>query len=186
MTVNLAHTEFGVLRQTIATRGTARMVLVPVTFIAWASLSLLILLFADVPVASLFTLVVLVGGFEAVHALHVGVERIGRFLQVYYEGAWDSPRWETSVTSVGPALPGGGIDPLFTFVFAAATFLNMLLVLVPGPSRTELGVIGVLHLLFVARLVRARGASARQRAIELESFKAVRERQHERAADSEQ
>lgn len=180
MTVNLAQTEFGVLRQTIARRGTARMVLVPVTFIAWAGLSLVILLFTDVPVASLFTLVVLVAGFEAVHALHVGVERIGRFLQVYYEGTADSPRWETSVTSVGPALPGGGIDPLFTFVFGAATFLNMMLVL-PDPSRTELGIIGVLHLLFVARLVRARGASARQRAIELESFKAVRERQHEQA-----
>jgi len=181
MSVNDASTEFAVLRQTIARRGTARMILVPVTFIAWSSLSLVILLFADVPVASLFTLAILAAGFESVHALHVGVERIGRFLQVYYEGAPDGPRWETSVTSVGPGLPGGGIDPLFTFLFAAASFLNMLLVLVPGPSRTELGVIGVLHLLFVARLVRARGASARQRAVELESFKAVRHQQREQA-----
>ena len=153
------------------------MVLVPLTFVAWASLSLIVLLFADVPVASLFTLVVLAGGFEAVHALHVGAERIGRFLQVYYENTAEGPHWETSVTSVGPGLPGGGIDPLFTFVFAAAAFLNMMLVLLPDPSRTELGAIGVLHVLFVARLVRARGASARQRAVELESFKAVRERQ---------
>lgn len=179
MSVNDAQTEFAVLRQTIARRGTARMILVPVTFIAWSTLSLGILLFADVPVASLFTLAVLAAGFEAVHALHVGVERIGRFLQVYYEGPPDGPRWETSVTSVGPGLPGGGIDPLFTFLFAAASFLNMMLVLVPGPSRTELGVIGVLHLLFVGRLVRSRGASARQRAVELESFKAVRQRQRE-------
>ncbi|MEQ1758959.1 MAG: hypothetical protein ABL986_11620 [Vicinamibacterales bacterium] len=155
------------------------MALVPVTFIAWAALSLVILLFADVPVAALFTLIVLVAGFEAVHALHVGVERIGRFLQVYYEGSEDGPRWETSVTSVGPGLPGGGIDPLFTFAFAAASFLNMMLVLLPGPSRIELGVIGVLHVGFVLRLVRARGASARQRAVELESFKAVRERQRD-------
>jgi hypothetical protein len=179
MNVQLAHTEFHVLRQTIARRGTARMVLVPVTFIAWAALSLVVLLVADVPVGALFTLTVLAAGFEAVHALHVGVERIGRFLQVYYEGLPDGPRWETSVTSVGPGLPGGGIDPLFTFVFAAAAFLNMLLVLLPGPSRLELGVASVLHLGFVIRLVRARGASARQRAVELESFKAVRQRQRD-------
>jgi len=177
MTVNLQQSEFAVLRQTIAWRGTARMVLVPLTFTAWAGLGLVVMLFGDVPVAALFTLVVLTAGFEAVHALHVGVERIGRFLQVYYEEQQDGPRWETSVTSVGPGLPGGGIDPLFTFVFAAAAFLNMMLVLLPGPSRTELGVIGILHVGFVLRLVRARGASARQRAVELESFKAVRDRQ---------
>lgn len=179
MSVNLSQSEFTVLRQTIAWRGTARMVLVPITFTVWATLCLVVLLFADLPVASLFTLVVLASGFEAIHALHVGVERIGRFLQVYYEGSPDGPRWETSVTSVGPGLPGGGIDPLFTFVFAAATFLNMMLVLSPAPGRLELGVIGTLHLLFIVRLVRARGASARQRAVELESFKAVRERQRE-------
>jgi hypothetical protein len=177
MTVNLQQSEFGVLRQTIAWRGTVRMALVPLTFIAWAALSLVVLVFAEVPVAALFTLVVLAAGFEAVHALHVGAERIGRFLQVYYEGHPDGPRWETSVTSVGPGLPGGGIDPLFTFVFAAAAFLNMMLVLMEAPGRTELGVIGFLHVAFVVRLVRARGASARQRAVELESFKAVRDRQ---------
>ena len=155
------------------------MILVPVTFIAWSALSLVVLSFEDVPVASFFTLVILAAGFEAVHALHVGVERIGRFLQVYYEDQPGGPRWETSVTSVGPGLPGGGIDPLFTFIFAAAAFLNMMLVLIPGPSRTELGVAAVLHLGFVLRLARARGASARQRAVELESFRAVRQRQHE-------
>jgi len=181
MSVNLQQSEFGVLRQTIAWRGTARMILVPVTFIAWAALSLMVLLFADVPVAALFTLIVLVSGFEAVHALHVGVERIGRFLQVYYESLRDGPHWETSVTLVGPGLPGGGIDPLFSFVFAAAAFLNVMLVLLPGPSRTELGVIGILHIGFVIRIVRARGASARQRAVELESFKAVRDRQQDQA-----
>jgi hypothetical protein len=177
MSVNLQQSEFAILRQAIAGRGTARMVLVPVTMIAWAAMSLIVLLFADVPVAALFTLLVLVAGFESVHALHVGVERIGRFLQVYYEDAPDSPRWETSVTLVGPGLPGGGIDPLFSFVFAAAAFLNVMLVLLPAPSRTELGVIGVLHVAFVMRVVRARGASARQRAVDLESFKAVRDRQ---------
>ncbi|MEQ1575935.1 MAG: hypothetical protein ABL993_17000, partial [Vicinamibacterales bacterium] len=80
----------------------------------------------------------------------------------------------------GPALPGGGIDPLFSFVFACAAFLNVIPALLPEPGRLELGVIGVLHGAFVIRVVRARGAAARQRAVELESFKALRVRQGDR------
>ena len=169
---SLSDSEFTVLRQTIASRGTARMVLLPVTLMAWAAITLVILLFADFPVASLLSLAVLVGGFEAVHALHVGVERIGRYLQVYYEQL-EGPRWEHTVMAVGPSLPGGGIDPLFSFVFAGATFVNLIPALLPAPTRLELGVIGVVHLLFVIRVVRARGAAARQRAVELESFRAL-------------
>ena len=43
-------------------------------------------------------LAILVGGFEAIHALHVGAERIGRYLQVYYEDTPDGPRWETTAS----------------------------------------------------------------------------------------
>ena len=75
--------------------------------------------------------------------------------------------------AVGPALPGGGIDPLFSMVFACASFVNIIPALVPPRTRTEVGVIGVLHLAFVIRVVRARGAAARQRAVELESFRAI-------------
>jgi hypothetical protein len=173
--VSLSDTEYAVLRQTIAARGTARMMLLPITMIAWAALALIVLTFADAPVASLLPLAVLVGGFEAIHALHVGVERIGRYLQVYYENAETGPRWETIAMAVGPALPGGGIDPLFTAVFASATFINIIpaLALRPRPTPLELGVIGVLHLAVVIRIVRARGAAARQRAVELESFRAL-------------
>jgi hypothetical protein len=143
--------------------------------IGWAALALIVLTLAEAPVAALLPLAVLVGGFEAIHALHVGVERIGRYLQVYYEDSAAGPRWETTVMSVGPALPGGGIDPLFTTVFACAAFVNIVpaLALTPGPTRTELAVIGVLHLAFVIRVVRARGAAARQRAVELETFRAI-------------
>lgn len=173
--MSLSDTEYASLRQTIAARGTARMVLFPVTMIAWASLALIVLAFGEAPVASLLPLAVLVGGFEAIHALHVGVERIGRYLQVYYENAETGPRWETIAMKVGPALPGGGIDPLFTLVFASATFINVIpaLALQPRPTPIELGVIGVLHLAVVIRIVRARGAAARQRAVELESFRQI-------------
>lgn len=159
------------------------MVLLPVTLLGWAALMVVILLFAEVPVAALLPLAVLVGGFEAIHALHVGVERIGRYLQVYYENLETGPRWENTVMAVGPALPGGGIDPLFSFVFACAAFVNIIPALgslmthnvtpLPAPTRTELGVVGVLHLAFIIRVVRARGAAARQRAVELETFRAI-------------
>jgi hypothetical protein len=149
------------------------MLLLPATLLAWGALALVILLFGDYPVATLIALAVLAGGFEAIHALHVGVERIGRYLQVYYEGPADGPRWETTVMAVGPSLPGGGIDPLFSFVFAAAAFINIIPALVPGPTPLEIGIIGVLHIGFVIRVVRARGAAARQRAVELETFRAI-------------
>ena len=173
--MNMSDSEYAVLRQTIASRGTARMVLVPVTMIGWAALALVVLTFTEAPVASLFSLAVLVGGFEAIHALHVGVERIGRYLQVYYENSETGPRWETTAMAVGPALPGGGIDPLFTLLFASATFVNVIPALALQPRTSlEMGVVGVLHLLVVIRIVRARGAAARQRAVELESFRALR------------
>ena len=149
------------------------MILVPVTLIGWGALALVILLFGDFPVASLISLATLIGGFEAIHALHVGSERIGRYLQVYYETDAAGPSWETTVMAVGPGLPGGGIDPLFSFLFAGAAFVNMIPALIPSPTRLEFGIIGVLHLLFVIRIVRARGAAARQRAVELESFRVV-------------
>jgi hypothetical protein len=171
--VSLTEAEFAVLRQTIASRGTTRMVLLPITLLGWGSLTLLILFLGEFPVASLISLSILVGGFEAIHALHVGVERVGRYLQVHYEALPGGPRWETTVMAVGPALPGGGIDPLFSFVFVGATFINLIPALLPSPTTLELGVVGVVHLLFVIRIVRARGAAARQRAVELESFRAI-------------
>ena len=173
MPTRLAETEFAVLRQTIASRGTTRMVLVPVTLIGWASLTLVLLLFSGLPIAVLLSLAVLVGGFEAIHALHVGAERIGRYLQVSYEADGAGPRWETTAMAVGPALPGGGIDPLFSLVFIAFTLVNLVPALLPEPTPLELAAVALPHAAFVVRVLRARGAAARQRAIELESFRAL-------------
>jgi len=104
----------------------------------------------------------------------VGVERIGRYVQVYYESREDGPRWETTAMKVGPALPGGGIDPLFTVVFICATVVNLIPGLVPSPTRVQLVALALLHVAFLVRLVRARGAAARQRAVELESYRAIK------------
>ena len=177
--MSLTGAEFAALRQTIATRGTVRMVLFPVTVIAWAVLTTLLLLLSELPVAALLPLGVLVGGFEAIHALHVGAERIGRYLQVFYEGDPGGPQWETTAMAVGPALPGGGIDPLFTVVFTCTTVINLMPALLPQPTPIEIGVVGTLHAAFLFRVVRARGAAARQRAVELESFRALKSPQPE-------
>jgi hypothetical protein len=177
--MSLTEAEFAVLRQTISVRGTVRIVLLPVTIAGWAVLLAWLLLYSDLPVAVLIPLALLAAGFEAIHALHVGVERIGRYLQVFYEGELDAPRWETTAMAVGPALPGGGIDPLFTAVFGVATVLNVLPALLPQPTTIELAVIGILHGLFIVRVVRARLAAAKQRAVELESFRALKGQQPE-------
>lgn len=177
--MSLSDAEYAVLRQTIAARGTARMVLLPVTVIGWGAIILVILLFSAVPLASLVSLGVLAAGFEAIHALHVGVERIGRYIQVYYESGSDTPRWETTAMAVGPSLPGGGIDPLFSALFICAALVNLTAGLLTRPAPVELAVGGLLHLAFIFRVVRSRGAAARQRAVELESYRALRLRDND-------
>jgi len=179
--------EYAALRQTIATRGTIRTALVPLVILGW-SLLLASAGTATGAWAGLPSLLVLAAGFEAVHALHVGVERIGRYLQVFYEHEPGGPRWETTAMAVGPALPGGGIDPLFTVVFVGAVLLNLaptavglarLAVGLPGAALavSGLAVLSVLaHAGVLIRIARARRAAARQRAVELESYRALRAR----------
>jgi hypothetical protein len=177
---SLRTAEFAALRRTVAGRGTARMVIMPLTCAVWASLAIVLFLFGQVSITSLLPLAVLIGGFEAIHALHVGAERIGRYLQVQYEAGADGPQWETAAMTVGPALPGGGVDPLFSVVFVGAAALNLLTTLEPLPAWQELAVIGACHAAFVFRVVRARIAASRQRAVELESFRALLLRQRDR------
>jgi hypothetical protein len=173
--MGLTESEFTVLRETIATRGTARIILLPITFLGWSLvITILLGLGAHVPVAGVFSLAILAAGFEAIHALHAGVERIGRYLQVFYEAGQNGPQWETTCMMVGPALPGGGVDPLFTVLFAAAAVINLIPSLLPGPTRLEWVFIGLVHAAFLLRLARTRWAAARQRAVELESYRAIR------------
>lgn len=165
--------EFAALRRTISERGTARIVTAGLTVAVWAAVDVVLVLFSDLPLAVLVPFVVLVGGFEAVHALHAGVERIGRYLQVYYEGTPGGPQWETAAMTVGPSLPGGGIDPLFSALFLGAAAVNLLSALPVAPIWQELALLAACHAAFAFRVIRARRAAARQRAVELESFKAL-------------
>ncbi len=162
--------EFTALRATIASRGTVRMALLPAVIFGWATLAIVVILFGDLPVAALPPLAVLVGGFESINALHVGVERIGRYLQVIYEGQPGGPAWERTAMAVAPRLRGGGVDPLFTVIFYAAAILNMTTALVPEPTALETLVVGGLHAAFLARVARARQVASTQRARDLRAF----------------
>ena len=179
--VRLSAAEYEVLRRTIAARGTARMLVAPTSCLGWAALTLAHASVAGTPTTSLLSLAVLVAGFESVHALHVGSERIGRYLQIYYEADVNGPRWESTAMLVGPALPGGGIDPLFSGLFIGVCLLNLLAAQPFKFTPIEASMMITAHAAFVVRIVRARMAASRQRAVELESFKALQSRERARA-----
>jgi hypothetical protein len=121
-----------------------------------------------------------------VHALHVGVERIGRYVQVRYEEAADEngaglrPAWETTAMAAGPGLPGGGTDPLFTVLFGLAGALNVFLAMLPVSTPVEIAAVGAAHAAFIVRVLLARRAAAAQRAVELERVRSLLLRQGDR------
>ena len=166
--------EYLVLRQTIAHRGALRPILVLCGIGIWAALAYRR---ARPPALSRsprrFRLLVLVVTFEVIRPLHFGAERIGRYLQVFYEEAGDpgralsdTPSWERVAMSFG-AVPGVGGHPLFVPHFLMATAVNYLAVLLPGPVAIEMSVMAIPHLAFIAWLVATDRAMRAQRAIEL-------------------
>src|SRR3954470_4153172 len=70
--------EYRALRDTIRERGTARHWIVVVGFGLWGALALAVAVLAAPPVATLLPLLVLAVVFEAIFAIHTGVERVGR------------------------------------------------------------------------------------------------------------
>ena len=79
------HDEYVALRATIRERGTARVCVFVGGIAAWVAATIATAALASTPVATLLPLLLLASTFEAVFALHVGVERIGRYLQVFHE-----------------------------------------------------------------------------------------------------
>lgn len=180
---DLAREEFAALRATIRERGSLRLVLFVATLLIWGGLLVATSAAIVLPVASLVPLVALAGGFEAVAALHIGVERVGRYLQIRYErdtgdagGASpqppDGPAWERTAMAWGRRFPGTGTDPLFGAIFLSATALNYASVALTAVTA-ELVALGVLHALLAIRIVRVRAWAARQRAEDLERFRAI-------------
>jgi hypothetical protein len=157
--------EYRALRATIRARGTARVWVFLAGLGFWGVLAVATATLEPVPLATLVPLLVLAGAFECVFALHVGIERVGRYLQVFYED-----RWEQLAMKFGTPTSGTRPDALFVVFFALATLLNFVPVLVAGAVPIELIVVGGAHMAFLGRLALARQAAGRQRAADLLRF----------------
>ena len=161
------------MRASIQQRGTMRMVLVPIVFIGWAGTAVATAAVITVAISTLVPLLILVAGFESVFALHVNVERIGRYLQVFHES--DEPAWESVSIRFSQRFPGLGPDPLFSRLFVFATSVNFLPAALGWENLPELTVLAVLHLAFINRIRMARAFAATQREKDLERFASLRQ-----------
>ena len=161
----LEQEEYKALRATIRERGTARVCIFAAGLAVWAALTLATAAVSAPPVATLVPLLVLVSSFEAVFALHVGVERVGRYLQVQFDDGW-----EKAAMAFGRPRGAATIDALFVVPFLVAALFNVIPALLRFPTPAELIFVGGAHALFVLRVFIARQAAGRQRAIDLERF----------------
>lgn len=171
---DFAALEYAALRATVAARGTWRVGLAAATVAAWAMTLVAVLSLLPYPAAALIPLTILAAGFEAIRTLHLGIERIGRYLQVHYEGSGSLPAWELTAMRIGPTVPGAGGHPLFLPVFGLAVAVNLLALWTPGPTPAELTVIGGSHLLAAAWGLGADRAMRRQRASDLAVFEQLK------------
>ena len=163
--------EFQALRATIRERGTVRMILLPVTLALWGGVAIATTAAVAVPIAALVPLIILAAGFEAIYALHINVERIGRYIQVFHE---PDGGWEHVAMVFGQRFPGRGPDALFSGIFLIATALNYLPVALGG-TTPELVVAGLLHLLLAFHIGTARRRASQQRLLDLEHFQAIKD-----------
>jgi len=177
-----SRSEYLVLRQAISQRGALRHILAVCGLAIWAGLLTVVLIWLPYPVAAAIPLLLLLVTFEVIKPLHFGAERIGRYIQVFYEEAGepdralrDTPSWERVAMSFG-AVPGVGGHPLLVPVFLIATALNYLAVVLPGPVAIEMSVMAVPHLAFIAWLVAADRAMRNQRGIELARMRELRDK----------
>jgi hypothetical protein len=167
--------EYSALRATIRERGTTRAWIALAGFASWTFATLATAALAAPPLATLIPLLLLAAAFEIVFALHVGVERVGRYIQVFFEDETTDPGWESRIMGFAAGPKMGGSDPLFAVYFWIAGLFNLLPALLAGPLPVEWTVIGAGHLLFIFRIVTARQYAAGQRARDLERFRALKE-----------
>jgi hypothetical protein len=160
--------EYTALRATIRERGTARVCLFCGGFVGWGALMLATAALASTPLAALLPLLVLAAIFEGVYALHIGVERIGRYVQAFHEGA--DAGWEHAAMAFGRPKGAASVDALFTVPFLLAAIFNIGPALYVSPTVEEITFVGGAHALFAVRLFFARATAARQRDIDLARF----------------
>ena len=161
--------EYTALRATIRERGTTRVWVFTLGMAAWAVLLIATLALALPPAVTLVPLLVLAATFEAVLALHAGVERIGRYLFVFHEDDW-----ERAAGAFGRPPGAIGVDPLFSTVFLLAAVLTLLPLAPVVPIPQELAAVGIAEAAFIVRVLRAKIMAAKQRTIDAERFSYLR------------
>jgi hypothetical protein len=166
--------EYTALRATIRERGTVRICTFAGGIVAWGALAVATAAVASTPIATLLPLLALAAVFEAVFALHIGVERVGRYLQVFYESDEDDAAWEHVAMSFGRPAGAVGLDPVFTAVFLLAGGFNLIPALVIGPTTPELIFVGGAHALLAVRVIAARAGARAQRKVDLARFRELR------------
>jgi hypothetical protein len=166
--------EFKALRDTVRSRGTARVWVFLAGLVGWGALTIATASLAALPVATFLPLLILAITFEAVFSLHVGVERIGRYIQVFLED--DGNGWEHVAMALGPPLKGTSSDPLFTAYFILATLLNVVPAILAQPVPLEVAVVAGVHLIFIVRVLMAKHVASRQRAADLARFTELKDR----------
>jgi hypothetical protein len=175
---SLSVAEYRALRATIQARGGLRLMLSVAGLATWAAILVAVLAWLPNPIAGSIPLVLLVATFEVNRTLHLGVERIGRYLQVFFEGQADqalrTPAWETTAMRLAPSVPGAGGHPLLLPIFLIATLINFLAVVLPGPVPLELAVMAVPHVAFVGWMVWADRRMRHQRVRDLEQFRELK------------
>jgi hypothetical protein len=164
-----AHEEYAALRATIRERGTARVWVFIAGVAVWSGLTVALLVLALPPVATLIPLVALMATFEAILALHAGVERIGRYLLVFHQDGW-----EHVAGAFGRPAGTLMVDALFPVVFIIAAVVNLAPTLVTSPIAQEWVLVGAAHAAFVGRVFWSRAAAARQRRVDTARFEQLR------------
>src|SRR5262245_45823369 len=144
--------------------------------IGWAAVALATTAVAATPLLTLIPLLVLATTFEITFALHTGVERIGRYIQVFFEDQTGGAAWEHRIMEFGRSGARRlSTDPLFVRGFLLGTLLNLLTVIVAGPYAIEWAVLGIAHALLVTRILLARREASGQRAADLERFRELKD-----------
>lgn len=166
--------EYAALRATIRDRGTVRMILVPVVFVGWAGTTIAAAGVITVAISTLLPLLVLAAGFEAIFALHMNAERIGRYLQVFHADA-DGAEWEQVAMAYGERFPTSAPDPLFGRLFVLAISVNFLPAALNFEFIAELILLAIPHFVLINRIRVARIAAAGQRAEDLRRFSDLRD-----------
>jgi hypothetical protein len=172
--------EYNALRATIRERGTARMWVVLAGIVAWAATALATAALAVAPIVTLIPLLVLATTFEITFALHTAVERVGRYIQVFFEESAGAAGWEHRIMEFGRAAARpSSTDPLFVRTFLIAALLNLLTGAIAAPAPVEWVVLGLAHALLGWRILAARREAAGQRAADLARFREI-----QKASDS--